>query len=197
MKNLIGGLFDTQEKVNLAYEALQKSGFASEEVNTFVRKPRNRTVRATDVKVQDVAKSVIWGAVILGGIVSILGFLVGIGVISLPALEPSTAPRTPLFIFMSVVWGLVIGGLTGAILGAAVRLLRSKETAEVTTKQIEKSGVLLTVSVNDSQREARARRVLEENGAVEVGNPAEQWDPEAWSSPNGLNTSLKNLVNSR
>jgi gas vesicle protein len=35
---------------------------------------------------------------------------------------------------MSVVGGLITGGLTGAILGAASRLLRSREKAELMTR---------------------------------------------------------------
>jgi hypothetical protein len=36
MKNLVGGLFETQENANLAYEALEKSGFAGDDINMFV-----------------------------------------------------------------------------------------------------------------------------------------------------------------
>jgi hypothetical protein len=90
----------------------------------------------------------------------------------------------PLFAFTSVMWGLITGGLTGAILGVASRLLRSREKAEVMTKQIEKRGVLITVDVDDSQGETRAQRVMEEHNALEIGNPHEKWDLSAWMSPN-------------
>jgi hypothetical protein len=52
--------------------------------------------------------------------------------------------------------------------------------------------VLVTASVGDSQSEARARRVMEENKATEVGNPAEKWDLNAWISPNENSPSLAN-----
>jgi hypothetical protein len=63
-------------------------------------------------------------------------------------------------------------------------LLRSSEKAEVMTRQIAKRGVLITVHAADNEQEAKARRVMEEHEAVEVGNPSEKWDLEAWSSPN-------------
>ena len=192
MKKLIGGLFETQENANLAYEALEKSGFGSGEINMFVHKPKSRTARSTEVSIQDIAKNAIVGGLIGGAIVGFLGFLVGIGILPLPYLEPGSVPREPLFIFMSVVWGLVTGGLTGAILGVASRLLRSREKAEVMTQQIEKRGVLLTVDVDDSQIETRARRVLEEHHAIEVGNPHEKWDLDVWVSPNENNPFLAN-----
>src|SRR5215216_3654752 len=192
MKNLIGGLFETQENANRAYEALEKSGFAGDEINMFIHKPKNKTTRATEVSIQDIAKNAIMGGLIGGAIGGFLGFLVGVGVIPLPYLEPGSVTRDSLFIFLSVVWGIISGWLTGTILGAASRLLRSKEKAEVMTKQIEKRGVLITVDVNDSQSEKRARRVLEEYQAVEVGNPQEKWDLDVWVSPNEKNPSLAN-----
>jgi len=196
-KKLVGSLFATQETANRAYEALQKSGFADEEINMFVHKPRKSTARATEVKIQDIAKNAFVGGLIGGGIGGFLGFLVGTGILPLPGLEPGLISFNSFFLIVSVAWGLLIGGLTGIILGVASKLLRSREKAEVMTRQIEKRGVLVTVGVDDSQSEARARRVMEENGAQEVGNPSEKWDLDAWSSPNEMNPSLKNLTNTR
>ena len=192
MKNLIGGLFETQENANLAYEALQNSGFASEEINMLIHKPRNKTIRETQVSIQEIAKNAFLGAAVLGLLGGLIGLLVGNGTFSIPYLEPGSVPRDPLFAFMSVVWGVITGGLTGAILGAASRLLRSPEKAEVMTRQIEKRGVLVTVDVDGSQSEMRARRVLEEQKAVEIGNPHEKWDLDVWVSPNENSPSMVN-----
>lgn len=197
MKKLIGGLFQTQEDANQAYEALKRSGFADEAVNTFVHKPGQQTARATDVRIQDIAKNAFIGGLIGATLGALIGFLVGSGELSHPYLEPGSAPREPLFVFMSFVWGVIPGGLIGVILGAASKLFRSQEKAEVMTRQIDKRGVLVTVSVDDEQSETRARRVMEEGRAVEVGNPAEKWDLDAWFSPNETNPSLRNLANTR
>jgi len=197
MKNLIGGLFTTQENANQAYQALQKSGFASEEINTFVHKPRKRTARAMDVQVQDLAKNAFVGGLIGSAIGAFLGFLMGTGTLPLPGLEPGSVEIDPLFVAISVISGIVGGALTGTILGVASKLLRSREKAEVMTRQIDKRGVLITVSVDDTQSETRARRVMEEHGATEVGNPFEKWDMDAWSSPNEVSPSFSNVANTR
>jgi len=197
MKNLIGGLFNTQESANLAYAALQDAGFAGEQINMFVHKPRKSTARATNVSVQDIARNAIVGALILGAVGGFLGFLVGTGALPFPGLEPGPVEIDPLFVAVSVISGIVGGVLTGAILGVVSKLLRSQEKAEVMTRQIDKRGVLVTVSADDVQDEARARRVMEENGAVELGSPSEKWDVDAWSSPNETNPSLSNLANTR
>jgi hypothetical protein len=192
MKKLIGGLFETQENANRAYQALQNSGFPSDDIRMFVQKPRNRTIRATDVKIQDIARNAFLGGFIVGAIGAFIGFLVGTGRIVLPGLEPGDISLNSFFLLNSIVAGLIIGGLTGVILGVASRLLRSQEKAEVMTRKIKQGGVLVTVSANDSQGEARARHVMEENQASELGNPAEKWDLNAWISPNENSPSLAN-----
>jgi hypothetical protein len=192
MKNLIGGLFETQENANQAYQALQNSGVPSQNIHMFIPKPRNRTIRATDVKIQDIAKNALIGGLILGIIGAFIGLLVGTGRIVLPYLEPASADPNAAFLTVSILAGAVGGGLTGIILGVASRLLRSQEKAEVVTRKIEQGGVLVTVSANDSKSEARVRHIMEENKAVEVGNPSEKWDLNAWISPNEMNPSLAN-----
>ena len=57
--------------------------------------------------------------------------------------------------------------------------------------------MLVIVNVGDSQSETKARRVMEENGARDVGNPSKKWDLKAWSSANERDPSLKNLVKTR
>jgi hypothetical protein len=178
MKELIGGLFETQEDANRAYDALQNSGFAEEEIHMLVHKPRNRTVRSMEVRVQDIAKNALIGGLIVAALGGLIGFLAGIGAL------PGTIPHDPPLVFAYAIGGLTVGGLIGVILGTASRLLRSREKAEVMTEQIEKRGVLVTVRAQDSQSEHKAKRVMEEHHAVEVGNPREKWDLNVWVSPN-------------
>ena len=192
MKHLIGGLFQTQEMANLAYQALQNSGFPSNEISMFVHKPRSSTVRKMDVRVQDIAKNALMGGLILGVVGAFIGFLIGRGNLGLPGFEPGSVDPNPGLLTASILAGIVIGGLTGIILGVASKLLRSQEKAEVMTRKITQEGVLVTVNVNDSQSEAKARQVMKEHQAVEVGNPSEKWDLSAWVSPNENQPSLAN-----
>lgn len=197
MRNLLGGLFQTQESANLAYEALQRAGFTGEEIHLLIHKPRRSVARSTDVPIRSIAKNAFVGGLVGGAIGALLGWLVGTGTLSLPNLEPGSVPREPLFVFMSVIWGLIAGGLTGIILAVAGRLLRSKEKAEVMTTEIEKRGVLVTVAVDGSQSEAKARQVLEDQQAVEIGTPSEKWDMDAWINPNEAGPSLEKANNTR
>src|SRR5512135_1783110 len=151
MANVIGGLFETQENANLAYNALQESGFPEKRIYTLVHKPRESTARKMGVGFQDIAKNAFFGGLIVAVIGGLIGFLAGTGILPLPGLGPGDVQINGLFLFMSVMWGLVFGALTGMILGVAWKLLRSREKAEVTTRQIAKRGVLVTVSVNGSK----------------------------------------------
>jgi hypothetical protein len=197
MSNLIGGLFETQEDANLVYAALQKAGFTSEQIKVFVHKPRARTARKMDVQGSDIARHAVFGALLIGAVGALIGLLVGAGILPLPGLEPGLVQLNGLFLVTSILWGLMAGGLTGIILGVAWKLLGSREKAEVTTRQIEKRGVLVTVSADGAQSEGKARRVMEENHAIELGNPAEKWNLDGWSGSNDNDPSLKKLANTR
>ena len=196
MKHLIGGLFQTQESANQAYEALQRAGVAADDIRMLIHKPRRQVARSTDVSIQDIGRNAFIGGLIGAGLGALVGLLVGLGVLPHPYLEPGSAPRDGLFIFMSIVWGLIPGGLIGTILGTASRLLVSREKAEVVTEEIEKRGVLVTIGVNGSQSENGIRQILQDHGAVEIGKPSETWDPEAWVNPNEANASLRNSAGS-
>lgn len=190
MKNLIGGLFETSENANRAYQALQNSGFSNQDVQMFIPKPRNKTIRATNVKIQDIGKSALIGGLILGCIGAFIGYLVGTGSIPLPFVDRAFGNINQAFVTASVMAGAVGGGLTGIILGVASRLLRSEEKAEVMTRKIEQGGVLVTINVGDPQSEAKASRVLKENAAKDVGYTSEKWDMKTWISPNEPNPYL-------
>jgi hypothetical protein len=60
------------------------------------------------------------------------------------------------------------------------------------TRQIEKNGVLVLVDVTDPQSEARAKHVMEEHRALEVGSPHEKWNMDVWVSPNENHPSIAN-----
>jgi hypothetical protein len=192
MNNQIGGLFETQEVANRAYQALQDIGVAGRDINMLIQRPRNKTVRETNVRIQDIARNALIGGLILGAIGAFIGFLVGTGRLGMPYVEPGRVDNNSAFLAASVIAGLVGGGLTGIILGVVSKLLRSQEKAEVVTRKINQGGVLVTVNAADSQTASRARHILEENQAIEVGAPGEKWDLNAWINPNENNPSLAN-----
>jgi hypothetical protein len=197
MNNQIGGLFETQELANQAYEALRQAGVPAEQIALLIHKPRRSAVRSTEISVQEIARSALMGGLILGGLGAFVGLLIGLGVLPHPYLEPGSVTRDSLFVFMTVLGGLIPGGLIGVLLGAASRLLRSREKAEVMTREIDKRGVLVTVGVDGSQRETSVLRMLEAHGAVEVGRTSDKWDMDSWVSPNEKIPSLENAANTR
>ena len=78
MNDHIGGLFRTQESANLAYEALRRAGFATEDIHMLVHKPRRSVAKSMDVPIQTIAKTAFIGALIGGGIGAFLGWLVSL-----------------------------------------------------------------------------------------------------------------------
>jgi hypothetical protein len=74
--------------------------------------------------------------------------------------------------------------LTGTLIGAAIRLILSADRVKITSQGISLGGLLLTVNIDPSQQ-ATVNRLLIENGAVDVENLSEMWDPEVWSRYKG------------
>ena len=178
MKNSIGGLFKTKEQADQAYRALQGAGFKGEEITLWVHKkdvPLNREHR---VSVLEIGISAVIGAVIVVIITAIIGFLISRSEIFVPGFWPDFS-RGPYLEMMAFFLFLATGALVGAILGAAFRLLTSRENARITPTGIKRGGMLVVVNTDGTQEEV-AKRVLKENGALDLENLTQKWDSKVW-----------------
>jgi hypothetical protein len=110
----------------------------------------------------------------------LIGLLIGLAIIPLPGVDAATYRVSPLFVLTAVLAGLVAGGVTGAILGTAVRLLRTNNKVRITRKGIQRGGLLVVARVGQMNSEETARRILEENGAADLQNLTEKWDASVW-----------------
>jgi hypothetical protein len=113
MKNFIGGLFQTKKLTYQAYRALQEAGFDDENITILLRKNTGIRPLRESVSIKSVAISAMIGGLLGGGLAALLGFLIGQGVIDIPAFVPVSDPFFTLNAF-----GLFLaqGGVTGAIL---------------------------------------------------------------------------------
>lgn len=178
MKNSIGGLFKQKTQAEQASKALQEAGFSGEEITMWVHKksvPLNEEHRVSPL---EIGLSALLGAVIGGIIATIIGFLIGFGEVIVPGVRPDFS-RGPFLEMLGLFQFVVSGALAGAILGAAFRLLTSRENARITPTGIKRGGVLLVVNADKSQEEV-AKRVMKENGALDLENLSEKWDSHVW-----------------
>lgn len=178
MKTSIGGLFKKRKQAEHADKALQEAGFKSDEITMWVHKKKVPLNYEHRVSAQELGISAAIGAVVVGIIAAIVGLLIARGVITIPGFNPDLT-RGPYLEIITFALFLVQGGITGAILGAAIRLFTSRENAKITPTGIKRGGVLLVVNADDTQKEI-TERVMRESGALDVENLTEKWDANVW-----------------
>ena len=135
-----------------------------------------RPVRES-ISIKSVAVSALVGALIGGAVAAFLGFLIGQGVIDVPAFVPLSGPFFTLNAF-----GLFLaeGVVTGAILGTIARLATGREKPAFSRKGITHGGMILAVNADGSQRE-KAGELMQQAGALDVVDLSEKWNEEVWS----------------
>ena len=190
MKNSIGGLFKQKKQAEGAYKALQEAGFNRAEIKMWVHKknvPLNEEHRVTPL---EIGLSALLGALIGGVLTTVIGFLIGIGEVMVPGVRPDFS-RGPFLEMLGLFQFVMSGALAGAILGAAFRLLTSRENARITPTGIKRGGVLLVVNADTSQEEV-AKGIMKENGALDLENLSEKWDSHVWEGFREIQPSVGN-----
>jgi hypothetical protein len=183
MKSFIAGLFKDPQGAVMARNALHENGFEDESINLLER-TENIAVVVKNPPIQSIAIAAVIGAVVVGAIGTVLGFLVGLGVIHLPALEPSGGATVPFeltsqFFATSVLTGLMFGGLTGIILGVAIRFWMDKYRKVDADRK--GNNFMLAVQTDDMRKETKAKLTMKEYGAVKFEEFREKWDSDVWS----------------
>lgn len=185
MKNFIGGLFKDRKGAELALKALKENGFEGKSLNMLECTHENKAVvLEKNPSGQSIAIAAVAGAVLVSAVGAVLGLFTGLGVILLPtveAVEGATIPVTGELIFSSVTSGLILGGVTGIILGVAARLLMAKYRKVDTSKGINQGDIMLAVQADDIRKETKARLTMKEYGAVKFEEFRNMWDTEIWS----------------
>lgn len=177
MKNYIGGLFQTSEKVDTAYQTLRRAGFEDEDMQILSRKETGTRTARESVSIRFVAIGALIGAVIGTAIAAILGFLISEGILDVPAFMP-----LPGSFFTLNAFGLLLaqGAVTGAILGVVARLATGREKPAFTETGITHGGIILVVNADEHERE-RASEGMKKAGAYDVVNLSEKWNDDAWA----------------
>jgi hypothetical protein len=85
------------------------------------------------------------------------------------------------FIFSATLAGMLLVVLTGAVLGAAVRLAMPQYRKLDTFQQASKGDLLLAIQAGSIARINTVKATMQENGAVSLEEFKDSWDPEIWS----------------
>jgi hypothetical protein len=188
MKNFVGGLFKNKENAAKARNALREKGLDDGSIHMLqCNHEKEAVILEKTPSIKSIGKGALTGVMILGGVGAAIGLLVGLGVLRLPSLEPSASQALPFqitwqFIFSATLAGLLLGGLTGAILGAATRLAMPQYRKLDTFQQASKGDLLLAVQADSIARINTVKSTMQENGAVGLEEFKDTWDPGIWSA---------------
>jgi hypothetical protein len=187
MNNFIGGLFKSRENAERAHHALQERGLETGSINMLqCTHDKEAVMLEKNPSIQTIGKGALTGVLILGGVGAAIGLLVGLGVIRVPSLDPSSSQALPFqitwqFILAATLAGFALGALTGAILGAATRLAKPHYYKVDNIQQPSKGDLLLAVQANDTKSVNDVKSTMQANGAVSFEEFSDKWDPEIWS----------------
>jgi len=175
MAKAIAGFFRTQTEGERAKDALHQAGFSPDEVGYITGDTRGHdTPRLGPPLKGEGSDSEAASDVFIGGAV---GLAAGVVALAIPGIGPLLAAG-PI--------AAAIGGLTaGVAVGGIVGLLRdhgiSEEEAEFYAEGVRRGGALVTVHGVSEDREKSARKILDDAGAIEVEQLADEWRRTGWT----------------
>jgi hypothetical protein len=177
MAKVITGFFQTQTEGHEAVLALYRAGFSRDEVSFLAGDTRGHQTPAVGPALKgEGTESEAAQDVFIGGAV---GLAVGVLALAIPGVGPFLAAG-PI--------AATIGGLTaGVAVGGVIGLLKdhgiSEEEAEFYAEGVRRGGALVTVHGIDENREAAAQQVLDDAGAIETEELADEFRRTGWTGP--------------
>lgn len=162
------GIYSGREILEEAIEQLRNAGFRNTDISVLV--PENAgnkdLAHEKSTKAPEGATTGGVSGAVIGGA---LGWLAGIGALAIPGLGPFIAAGPILGLLGGVGAGATIGGIAGALVGMGIPEYEAKRYEG----RVRSGGILLSVHSDNSDWTKRARQILEQTGAHDVGSASE------------------------
>ena len=149
-------------------ERLKAAGFRSTDVSVLM--PENIGTKDFIHKKETKAPEGATAGGVSGGVVGgVLGWLVGAGALAIPGLGPFIAAGPIMGLLAGAGAGGAVGGLLGALIGAGIPEYEAKRYEG----RVKSGGILLSVHCDSSEWVKRAKQILEQTGAEDIGSAGE------------------------
>ena len=162
------GIYSDRERVEVAVDELKSAGFRNTDISVLF--PENTGTKEfaheKDTKAPEGATAGGGTGAVIGGT---LGWLAGIGALTIPGIGPFVAAGP----IVSMLAGVGVGGAVGGIAGALVGLGIPEYEAKRYEGMVKEGGVLLSVHADDSLWAKRAKEILDLTGARDVASKGE------------------------
>ena len=162
------GIYANRAHLEDAVERIRVAGFRNTDISVLF--PDNAgTKDFAHEKHTKAPEGVTTGGTAGGLIGGTLGWLVGIGSIAVPGIGPFIAAGPILTALAGAGAGAAIGGLVGALVGMGIPEYEAKRYEG----RIRAGGILLSVHCDNSDWVKRAKDLLHETGADDIGSAGE------------------------
>lgn len=162
------GLYRDEVHVTDALDELKRAGFRSTDISVLL--PDNRGTKdfahEKNTKAPEGTAAGATGGMLLGGT---LGWLVGIGALAIPGLGAFIAAGPIVAALAGAGAGGAVGGLVGALMGMGIPEYEAKRYEG----RIRSGGVLMSIHCDDSDWIRKAKDMLRQTGAEDIGSANE------------------------
>ncbi|MGZ3744583.1 MAG: DUF3341 domain-containing protein [Pseudobdellovibrionaceae bacterium] len=163
------GIFDTRTSLESTVESLKTSGFQNTDISVLMPTPES-TKNFAHEKATKAPEGVTVGATSGLAIGGILGWLAGVGALAIPGIGPFVAAGP----IVGALAGAGIGGAVGGIAGALVGMGIPEYEAKRYETLVKEGGMLLSVHVEDSDLQKKAKEILKIGGARDIATSSEE-----------------------
>ena len=171
-KQAVIGLVSSQLQAENIVAALRQSGFSNDDISALLpdKKGTRDFAHEQNTKAPEGAVTGASAGGVLGGT---LGLLAGIGALAIPGVGPLIAAGPIMAALSGAAAGAALGGVAGALVGMGIPEVEAKQYEG----KVKGGNILLSIHVEDSEQRARAKKVLEKGGAVDVVTAGEKAPP--------------------
>ena len=168
-KNIsVFGIYLDQLTAEDAVDSLRDSGFRSTDISVLF--PDNQGTKdfahEKHTKAPEIAVAAGSSGAVIGGA---LGWLVGIGALAIPGAGPFIAAGPIMGMLGGIGVGSAVGGVAGALIGFGIPEYEAKRYEG----RIRRGSILLSVHCDDPDWAKRAKNVLTQTGAEDIGTTGE------------------------
>lgn len=166
------GMVRNRAQADAVTAALMTTGFTKGDVSTLQlgRQPSGELMHGLPKPVYTGTYGGVGAA-----IGTLMGLLVGLGVLSIPGIGPFFVIGTVVAAISAVFMGAVFGGVVGSVVGLGVAELHARQYES----KIRAGAILMSISVDDRDQRAHARKILAGYGATNIATVGERYEHQA------------------
>lgn len=162
------GIYPSRAAAEAAVDQMIANGFRSEDISVLMQDNVGNKDFAHE-KHTKAPEGATTGATTGAAIGGTLGLLAGIGALAIPGLGPFIAAGPIMATLAGLGSGGVVGGVVGALVGAGIPEYEAKRYEG----RVKEGGVLVSIHADNSEWVGRAKRILKETGAEDIGSAGE------------------------